>query len=202
MTDTELSPVQKRQLEAFRMPSPEEIKRVTNYALWEGFLEKQQALKSAAAVPLPGASNEALPVRSEQFQTFWVRPAKAGDWCNLQHLESPILEQIIEASKPEATRKTVSIGFLDKMVAIYCFTRPSKHVYDLIAKEGPQKVKDEAFVMMQDIPVEMLGDMFEAAQGQIAKPFNVAIQYGGEGEKKSTSQDTSQHRMATDGSLT
>lgn len=192
MTDTELSPVQKRQLEAFRMPSPEEIKRVTNYALWEGFLEKQQALKSAAAVPLPGPSGNAFPVMPIRTKTFTVRPAKAGDWSNLQKLDSPVIKQVVECAKPEADRKPVEVNLQDMMVAVYCFTRPCKYIYDILAKDGAQKVKDLAFEEFSEVEPQDLNMLFEAAQGQVSKSFETVLEYGGEGSDKRFFQDTNQ----------
>lgn len=165
---------------------PEQLKR------WQEFKQTQVDLKTSGAIPLPGAAGKAFPAKLVQVKQFTVRPVKAADWVVLQKMGSPLIEQAMEATKEKADQKEVKIGMEDMMVAVYLLTRPAREVYEELAKIGPDGVKMSALIQVgETVPVELMGEMFAASQGQVEQSFSTTLQYGADapdGEKKSISQ--------------
>lgn len=79
-----------------------------------------------------------------QVGPFTVRPYVPFDMVVLRKLDSPLIRQMREMSKPEADRKPTHFDDEEEFVLIYQFITPLPEVRKLIAK-GPDVFREKAF---------------------------------------------------------
>lgn len=172
-------------LKNYKPISREVALKSVNLAVLREFKSKQSASKEAGATPLPGTLADGFPAMETKIERFNVRPMVAADWCVLQKLNSPIIAQAIESAKPEAERKDISILLEDMIAAVYVFTRPASQSYNLLCKEGPEALKAQAMTEIGDkVGMEMITQMFQAAQGKVPQAFETTVAYGADTEAK------------------
>lgn len=141
-------------------------------------MANQAVAAAASTVPMPGALRDTLPEASVPCKQFTVRPMKASDWSILQRIGSPIVRQAMQAMKPESERKDIEVQFEDMIAACYVFTRDSRVAWEDVRVGGKERLLDRAMREIGDFAdIELLTEMFAAAQGKAVKVFNTHVQF-------------------------
>lgn len=66
---------------------------------------RREAVEAASADPLPGPLALAFPAKSIPVGTLNIRPIVHADWATMRLIDSPLLKQIAELSKPAPERR-------------------------------------------------------------------------------------------------
>ena len=162
----------------------DENKAVATTAAQAESVASIEAHHRAAADPLPGPALAAflpVPVKAGQFT---VRRLVANDMALLQDIESPILPQYCDQSKPARNGLPAGWHLYDMWVLIWLFTNPAKVCRDFYLANGKaafiakavEEIGDREDLTMEALGIvtrkvrEMVKQSTETAQAMGATP--------------------------------
>lgn len=144
------------------------------------FKAKQDAEMAANAIPLPGPLASAftdgpiiVPCGTKKYE---VRQIVAYDWAVFQKLNLPVIQTIIELSKPEAEQKPVQTNPSDEFATAWILTRTAKEVKAFLATGKDLRSQAEDEFGMELSQADLL-PLFKAVSRQLVNHCATIIKY-------------------------
>ena len=141
---------------------------------------RQQALRDAAADPLPGPLAHAFASLPDLVAGLRVRKMVHYDFVIMRLIGSPVLEQLRNQGKKG--KATTAFDDADGYQMIYQFTRPVEEIADWISKRAPGRAAPEfRKLALREIgmtlgPVEV-ALLVKMVERTILDAFSTALQY-------------------------
>ncbi|MDE2097606.1 MAG: hypothetical protein KGL39_10195 [Patescibacteria group bacterium] len=148
---------------------------------------RQEAMKRAAADPLPGPLSDAfLKDAVDVGKGIFVRRVVASDWHILKALNSPILRQLLELQKDETLREETEYSDLEQAEMVYQFTHSPKQCRELLKMGREIFSSTSQDYCDTSVDFSQMPMIIAAITKQLSDCISASVSYGAEDLKKKT----------------